>query len=772
MINKKIISAVAVWASLFYLLAPGAFPQGPTDEERVVTAVKIEGNKSISGETVLSKVKTKAGDKFSQDVINEDIKRLYGTEFFTDVSVDVKDKSPGQAAVTFIVKEKPVIDDIVFKGNTAFRAQKLKSTMKSKPNEMLNLVLLTQDMSDLRSLYIKKGYPQVEIKYELDIDKETNKARVTVIINEKTRVRVEKIDIKGNKAIKTADIRKVMGTKTAWLFSTGNFNEDTFQEDMEKIKSMYDDKGYLDAVIEPELDYSQDGTELSITLDITEGKQYKIGDMTIKGNLVLPEKDVRSKISMRPGKPFSNRQLRVDVVSVRQFYYRYGYMNVAVEVDKQLNASTGDIDIIYDIDAREPVYVGKIEIRGNIRTKDVVVRRELRVYPGDRFNGDKIIRSKERIYNLGFFENVSFDTEPTDTPDVQNLVVTVKETKTGEFSFGGGYSSVDMLIGFVEITQRNFDILNWPYFTGAGQYLAIKAELGMVRNNFNISWTDPWILGWPFSFGFDAYNTSHNKSGDVGWAYDEMRTGGDLKLGKNLTDELRADLVYRLERIKISNIDDNSSQDLKDESGSNNVSSLLLDMTYDSRDNVFNPGRGWIVNGSIENAGGIILGDKNYIKGTAGVSFYYTFFERFVLELKGRAGMESAYGKSDSVPIYERFFAGGINTIRGYKERRVGPRDPGSNEPIGGDSIFLANAELTFPLYENMLKGAVFYDIGNVWQRSGDFIRGGNFKAGTGVGVRVKTPLGPVRVDWGYPLNSNYDDERTGEFYFSMSRGF
>ena len=243
-------------------------------------------------------------------------------------------------------------------------------------------------------------------------------------------------------------------------------------------------------------------------------------------------------------------------------------------------------------------------------------------------------------------------------------------------------------------------------------------------------------------------------------------------LGKNLTDQLKADLTYRLERIRISNIDDTSSQDLKNENGSNNVSSIVLDMTYDSRDNVFNPGRGWMATGSIENAGGIILGDKNFIKGTAGLSVYCTFFEKFTLEVKGRMGLESAYGDSDTVPIYERFFAGGINTIRGYKERRVGPRDPGSNEPIGGDSILLGNAELTFPLYENMLKGVIFYDIGNVWKRSNDFINGGNFKAGTGLGVRVKTPLGPVRVDWGYPLNTNYDDERTGEFYFSMSRGF
>lgn len=770
--KHKLTPALVFCAIIFSAVLTQAFGQvAPADQDKTIVAVKVENNRTVSAETILSKIKTKAGDKFSQDIINEDIKRLYATEYFTDVSVDVKDIEGG-VNVTIIVEEKPVIDDIVFKGNTALRAQKLKSTMKSKPNEMLNLVLLTQDIADLKTLYVKKGYPQAEIRHEVDIDRETNKARITITIDEKTRVRVGSVKIAGNKAIKTGPILKVMGTKSAWIFSTGIFKEDTFQEDLEKIKALYDDIGYLDAAITPEMDYEEGGTVLDIIVNIDEGKCYKIGDLTIKGNLTLPEKDVRSKIAMKPGKPFSNRALRVDVVSLKQYYYQYGYMNVMVDVEKTLNNATGNIDITYNIDAREPVYVGKIEIRGNLRTKDVVVRRELRVYPGERFDGEKIKRSKERIYNLGFFENVSFDTEPTDTPDIQNLVVTVKETKTGEFSFGGGYSSVDLLIGFVEITQRNFDLLNWPTFTGGGQSLAIKAEIGMVRNNFNLSWTDPWIFGLPYSFGFDAYNMSHNKRGDIGWSYDETRTGGDLRLGKEITDNLRAGAVYRLELVRISDIIDTASQDLKDEGGSNWISSIMGDLTYDTRDNVFNPGKGWIANGTIENAGGILSGDKTYVKGTTGASYYHTFFEKFVLEVKGRMGLSKAYSSSNEVPIYERFFAGGANTIRGYKERNVGPRDPGSNVPIGGEAILLGNAEVTFPLYENVLKGAMFYDIGNVWRRSGDFINGGNFRAGAGLGVRVKTPLGPVKVDWGYPLNTNYEDDRTGEFYFSMSRGF
>lgn len=767
----KIIPACVVSAVLFLVSSAVLYPQPASNEGRTIASVKVKNNRVISAETVLSKIKTKAGDTFGQDVVNDDIKRLYATQYFTDISIDVEEA--GEALeVTFIVEEKSIIEDIVFKGNTVLRAQKLKSTMKSKPNEMLNLTLLAQDIAELKNLYMKKGYPLVDITYALDVDSQTNKATITITVDEKTHIKVSSVTIEGNKAIKTNRIKKMLGTKPAWLFNPGVFKEEALEEDIDRIRAVYDDIGYMDTEVIPKLSYTDNGTLLNITLEIKEGKQYLIGDITLNGSLVLPEKDVRGRTTMKKGKPFSVRSLREDASAIRQLYYKYGYMNVVVDVEKDLNVATGSIDIIYNIDAKELVYVGKIEVRGNTKTKDVVIRREVRIYPGEKFNGDKIRRSKERIYNLGFFENVSFDTEPTDSPNSQDLVVNIKETKTGEFSFGGGYSSVDMLLGFVEITQRNFDILNFPSFTGAGQNLSIKAEIGMVRNNFNIGWTEPWIFGYPYLFGFDVYRASHNKEGDVGWAYDETRTGGDLRFGKEFTDTFRGDLIYRAEEVKISDVVDNASKDFKDEAGTNWISSLMLDLTHDTRDNIFNPTRGYVVGGSIQDAGGIFLGDKDFLKGTASAAYYYTFFEKIVLEIRGRAGLENAYGDSDEVPVYERFYAGGANTIRGYKERRVGPRDPGSNEPIGGEALLVGNAEITFPIYEKVVKGAVFYDAGNVWRRAEDFIAGGNYRSGAGVGIRVKTPVGPVKVDYGYPLNSNYDDDRTGEFYFSMSRGF
>ncbi|MFH1189284.1 MAG: outer membrane protein assembly factor BamA [Candidatus Omnitrophota bacterium] len=757
-----VILAVLVAAAMWPVFAQ-------TSEGKTITAVKVENNKAISAEIILSKVKTKAGDPFNQEVINEDLKRLYATDYFTDVSVDVRETAGGVEAI-FLVEEKSVIEDIDFKGNAAFKAPKLKSLLKSKPNEMLNLAVLAQDVAEIRDFYSKKGYPFAEVKYEINVDKDTGKARVTITIDEKTRVKVTAIEISGNKAIKTGEIRKVLSTKPAWLFNPGVFKDEVLQEDLERIKSLYDDIGYLDAETVPDLQYSADGQTLKIVISVKENKQYMVGDIKITGDLVLPEKDVRSRITLKSGKPFSNRALRQDSSEIKQLYYNHGYMNAIVDVERNFNDATGNIDIAFNIDGKEPVYVGMINIHGNMKTREIVVRRELRIYPGEKFNGDKIKRSKERLYNLGYFENVSFDTEPTETPDIQNLIVTVKETKTGEFSFGGGYSSVDMLVGFVEITQRNFDIMNFPTFTGGGQNLTIKAELGMVRSDYNISWTDPWIFGMPYAFGFDLYRAAHARKNDIGWAYDETRTGGDVRLGKDFTDEIRGLLTYRLENVKISNLADSATEELSKEVGSNYISSMTFDLTYDTRDNIFVPTSGFIVNGSIEDAGGIFFGDRDYVKGTGMAAYYHSFFEKVVLELKARGGIAGAYGDSDEVPIYERFFAGGANTIRGYRERRIGPR--ASDQSIGGDSIIVVNAEATFPLYEKILKGAVFYDFGNVWAKSGDFLVGGDYKSGAGVGLRVKTPIGPVKLDYGFPLVNNYDDEKNGEFYFSMSRGF
>jgi outer membrane protein insertion porin family len=430
------------------------------------------------------------------------------------------------------------------------------------------------------------------------------------------------------------------------------------------------------------------------------------------------------------------------------------------------------MNLVYNIQSHDEIYVGKINIVGNTKTRDKIIRRELRVYPGEKYDGQKLKKSKERIYNLGYFEDVYFETTPSGQKDVKDLSISVKETKTGEFSFGGGYSSIDAWIGFVQVRQKNFDILDFPTFTGGGQDLVIRAELGTSRANYLVGWTDPWIFDYPLLFGFDVYRQEQNRSGMSGYGYDERRTGGDLKLGKEITDDLTTGLVYNLEEVKISNIPDNATEDLRREEGTNWISRLTWNTALDKRDSKYSPTKGYYFRLSLENAGGFLAGDKDFLKGWTTTSFYYSILDKLVLELKGRTGLAEAYGDSDEVPIYERFFAGGAQTIRGYKERAVGPRDRGTNAALGGEAMVIGNAEVNFPIFQKIVKGAVFYDIGNVWEEYNDVFNTSGYKQGVGAGVRVKTPIGPLKLDWGYPLNKNHDDKREGRFYFSVSHGF
>jgi len=767
MLKNSIKSLVFIVISVFFL---SFLCQAQPPQNRTVIIVKVEGNKAISSATVLSKIKTIPGSQFSQDVINDDIKRLYALGYFTDVAIDAEEHEEG-ITVTIIVEEKSVIQDIVFEGNEKMRTQRLKKIMQLGVGDMLQFSKLSEDISEIRSLYEKNGFYRVSVKYELEKSADFNEVIIKIFIDEKMRIRIKRVSLEGNKAVKKSEILDLMETRTAWFFRRGFFDDEVFADDLDRIKLHYEDKGFLDVTITPKFDHDDEKGTMYITLKIDEGSQYEVRDITINGNIILPESEIREKISLEAGKPFSFTGLRESVEGVRALYYYKGYMNAQVLVEKLVDPATKTLDICFTIDGKDVVYVGKVYIKGNSKTKDIVIRRELRAYPGDRFDGDKIRRSKERLYNLGFFEDIYFDTVPTKEPDVSDLEINVKETKTGEFSFGGGYSSIDQFMGFVQVSQRNFDILNFPYFTGDGQHLGVRAEIGMVRRDFDVSWTEPWILDYPLSFGFDAYHRTHLRKSDVGYGYEEVRTGGDLRFGKEFMEYYTASLMYKLENVNITDVSPEATQDLRDEEGDNWLSTLMTGVQFDNRDNIYSPTRGWYLGSSLNNTGGFLGGDKDFLKGFFWSNFYISPINKLVLELKGRAGLANEYGNTEKVPIYERFYAGGAETIRGYRERKVGPRDPSSNDPIGGEGLMIGNAELTFPIYEKLIKGAVFYDIGNVWGNIEDFAQGG-YKQGAGIGVRVKTPIGPIKVDWGYPLSENHDDDREGQFYFSVSHGF
>ena len=755
----------------FFLLAQFVFAQPP--EGKKVKEIKIMNNKIVSSATIRAKLKTRKGMVFSQDVLNEDLKRLYGLGFFEDIAIDVEEEEDG-FVVSFIVSEKPVIDAIFFEGNKAINQEKLRNEVSIKEDDIFNRTKVNRDLTAIRKLYESKGFQLANVDYEVEVDEDRNRAQVIFMITEKQRIRVKSIDFFGNYSIPDKDLKKLMVTKTQFLFfiQPGYFKSEEFEADVERIEMYYRQNGYLDVKIQRDLEYSEDGTKMYITINIEEGKQYMTGSVSIKGNERFPEEEIREKFRTKTGEPFSEPAMGGDVLNIQQYYYDRGYMNCNVVSDRVFDAATGDINVTYNIMEGDLIYVDKVRIQGNDKTKDVVIRRELRAYPGEPFQGAEIRKSKERLYNLGYFEEVVLDTEPGSAPDKRDLVVRVKETKTGEFAFGGGYSSVDRLVGFIQVNQRNFDALNFPTFTGGGQVLNVRAELGSIRQNYMVSWTDPWILGYPLLFGFDVYRTEHERTVDVGYLFSEKRHGGDIRLGKEFTDNFRASAMYKIEKIDISNISKSASGDLMEEEGDNWVSRIMFSLNYDTRDNRFTPTEGFLVGTSVENAGGFLGGDKDFVKYGLFGNRYFSFLDKkLVLELSSSLNFADSYGDTDKMPIYERYYAGGANTIRGYKERYVSPRDSASDDPIGGNVRLLSSAEAIFPIVEKIIKGAVFIDAGEVWEEMSDTFSS-NLKYGTGVGLRVKTPMGPVKLDYGWPLSDNRGDDKKGRFYFSMSHGF
>lgn len=747
-----------------------AGPAAEAQQGAIVKSVEVKGNKAISTESIMAKIKTRTGQLYYAQMARDDIKRLYEMGFFSDIALDLEDEDGG-VKVIFRVEERPIVEDIRIEGAKFVSRSGLLHKMKSRAGQYLNLSLLKEDLAVIKKEYERKGLPDAKIEHTIDTDASTAKAKITISITEGRRTKIRRIFVDNNRYFSDAKILGLIKTKKAWLFNAGFFKEEEFNEDLERIKAFYLKNGYLDAKADYRLDYDN-RQDLYIRVVVDEGKQYMVGNIAVTGVEQLSEVEVRSSLkACLPGGIFTHDALKEDVAHIQGFYFGKGYIFVQVKEATSLDVSGGTVDISYAIVENEVAYVDRIEIRGNQKTQDKVVRRELRIKPGERFDGDKLKRSKERLYNLGFFEEVNYDIEPGSEPNKRNLVVDVKEAKTGSFSFGGGYSSIDQAIGFIEIQQKNFDWKNLKTFTGAGQDLKLRAEMGAVRQNYELSFTEPWMFDHPVSSGFDIYKRIHDKESDVGYGYVEKRTGGDVRVGYEFSEYLKGGATYRLEEVDISAVDSTATADLKNEEGKNLISSMEFSLTRDTTDNVFNPTKGRVLSGSYEVAGGPFGGDKHFNKFFALATQYFPLFTKAVLQFQARAGIAQPFNDEEKVPIYERFYAGGANTIRGYEERSVGPADSITSDPLGGEAFFVGNIECMVPLLA-FVKGAVFMDTGNVWGEASDFGRGG-FKTGFGFGVRVKTPIGPLKLDYGIPLNKQAGKEnKGGRFHFSMSHGF
>ncbi len=741
-----------------------------------VLAVDVSGTKSIAKETVLAKVQTKPGGPYSDRVVSEDIRRIFALGYFTDVKAETQSLPEGLRLV-FVVKEKPSIASIDVEGNRFLRRARLIELLAISPGVLYDPRKVKEGIDQVTAEYVRKGYAQATVVSRVKTHEAANTTTLYLLVDEGPRMRISQVLVEGNQAFSDRRIRKLLKTKRRrWIFMAGVYDEKVVEEDLERVRAFYRKQGYQDVQVTQEVLRDPSGRGLYVHLKVDEGLQHRVGQVAIDGTVLFPEREIRQVIALKPGAVYSEDALQEDLRRIKQYYGDRGYIHAAVSPEPRLDPASKRVNLTYRITEHELVYVNRIDVQGNLRTKDVIVRRELRIYPGEPFNGAKIRKSLDRLYNLGYFEEVSVDTEPTQTPDREDLTVEVKEAKTGSFSFGGGFSSVDRLVGLVELEQRNFDLLDYPTFTGAGQDLRLRAEVGTVRRFFDISFTEPWIFGHPLSFGVDLYNRTRLRSRNLGLGFEEEQRGAGFRLGKELADVVQVGVSYQLFRTEISDVVQEASADLKAEQGRNVVSEVGTSASFDRRDNRFDPTRGYFLFTSADVAGGMFGGDKDFVRFQTGASGYVPHFDRFVLESRVRAGIVDAYGDSNEVPIFERFFGGGSGTVRGFRERRVGPSDPASNDPIGGESTFVGTVEEVMTVVKDergkaILRGSVFVDVGDVWRRVGEF--GESLKAGTGVGARVNTPIGPVRLDLGFPITEPDDDEgRKPRFHFNISRSF
>jgi outer membrane protein insertion porin family len=747
------------------------YAQQPGQAGTVVSDIEVKGNRTIGSEKIVSQIKLRPGQPYNENVVSEDIKRIYETGFFRDISVDVRDADGGKVTVVFTVDEKPVIRDILFKGNRQVGSRRLEKLSELKDGVFIDELKLREAENLIWGFYVKQGYPEVDIDSELRVDRDTNQATVVFTIQEQGRFRIRNVYIRGNVAYSDRKIRSLIKTRKKWLFGGGLFKQQVLEDDLERIKEFYRLQGFANVTVDYSIEKNASNEWIYVTVSINEGPRYQVGNIEIEGVDVLDKALVRRQIELKNGDIYSEQNVRRQANNITQLYFNEGYIFTQVSPLSYVNPQNDMVDLTFRVSESDLIYINRIDVRGNLRTKDKVIRRELTVKPGEPFDGDKLQRSKQNLENLGFFEEVRFEPEATGTPDQQNLAVEVTEAKTGSFSFGGGYSSVDQLIGFVELRQRNFDWKNWPYFTGAGQDLSLSFQTGSTVDEYSLSFTEPWLFDLPVSFGFDLFSRSHDRESDSGYGYDQKRQGGQLRLGRRFGDQVNVGTSYRYEQIDISDISEDASNELRKEEGSNNISAIGLSASYDTRDNVFNPRRGLFTSLATDLAGGPFGGDKEFYKLYHNLSLYVPVFKKAVVELRLRSGWADAYGDSVELPIYERFFAGGASTIRGYHERKVGPIDPISEDPIGGEAMFVGNIELTQPVGE-VLKLAVFFDTGNVWARQEDFL-GDDLFSSVGLGARVKTPLGPISVDYGFPLDEEPgEDKKEGRWHFNISRDF
>jgi len=738
--------------------------------------VQFVGPSTLSKERVLESIATKLGQPFNDRMVDEDVKVLYATGQISNARIFAEPVTGG-LKVTVLVQGRPKIEEVLIEGSSAIPMNKIRKELATKPGDAYSEERIADDRQKIIKLYEDKNYTKVKVDTSVS-ELPSKRMRVVFRIDEGPKLVVRNIDFVGNLSVKPTDLKKVMKTKTANLLSfltkDGRLIPANMDDDEEAIRTLYQNRGFADAKV-TNVRTEPDGDKgINLIITVVEGPQYRLHRLNIEGANVIPTGTLEQEMKMKSGSLYTPDGMGADMKKIRDLYGAKGYVDMNVQ-PQVTPVSDGELDLTYRIDEGVQSYINLISVQGNTHTKDKVIRREMAVTPGALYDSTLVDLSKSRLMNLNYFSKVDMVPEDTLVPGRKDIKVIVDEKKTGSLNFGAGYSTIDSLIGFAELQQSNFDLFNWPDFTGGGQRFRTRVQYGIQRKDFTASLTEPWFMGYQLSLGGEFFYHEANYLSPV---YQQSNLGAAVQLRKAITPLLAANLEYRPEQIKIYDI--NTSQVPSNsaiQTDANNSpyfkSAIMAGLNYDTRDSLFLTRKGEQVNFTFFGAGGGLGGNvQDYGLRLDGQKFFQLPWD-CILQLKGAVAAVNSWSTGSqgvgTPPIFDELYLGGANDMRGFYYRSVSPVDSRNNF-VGGNSLGYGTMEGTFPIFPRV-RGALFTDWGFVNANSYDYYWD-NLCGDVGIGVRLELPIGPVRIDWGYPVRYQSYNKSNGQFNFTVGYQF
>ncbi|MBE7539278.1 MAG: outer membrane protein assembly factor BamA [Opitutaceae bacterium] len=736
--------------------------------------VKFVGAANVNEQVVRANMQMREGGPVDDAIIDGDIRSLYRTGLFEFIEIKQETRPDHTKNIVVEVTPKFRVLSVKFEGNKKVKSRRLEKEIKTKANFALDERQVKEDAEKVREYYQKAGYNQISINYSIERDRSTGFGTVIFKIREGNKVRIGEIKFVGNANVKARKLRKEMETKRWWMFSwltgSGRFKDDQFEDDIDKVRDYYREQGYLDVEIDNDkikYDYPSPN-RLVLTINVVEGKQYHIGEITFNGNKLYQTGLLRLILRQKSGMVFHPSKLDEDVTALEDFYGRDGYLDTRVRLNRKPNIATGNIDIEYQVQESEKYYVESVKIEGNTKTKSIVILRELVLGPGEVFDMVRMKISKQRLENTRFFEDVNMTPETSNIPSRRNLKVAVKEGRTGNLTFGAGFSSLEKAVIFAEITQSNFDLFNRrSFFQGDGQKFRLRMQLGSQSSELVLSFEEPWLFERELALGFSIFRTSSDYDSAF---YEEIRTGGEVYLRKRLFELVEAKLAYSAQQVQIKNVEQNFQ--LYFPEGKSFLSTVSLQMLRDTRDKIVNTTMGNRAELNLDLSSSAIGSDFNYYKAEFRGSQFFPIFDTQsqVVAIYGRIGVLDTFGRNDKgKPRFEYFTLGGPYNLRGFEYRDVGPKNP-SGEPIGGQSYGFLSVEYTIDIV-SPIRFAIFYDAGFVNEGPYDF-NPSKYNDNFGFGLGLFVAGAPLRLDFGIPITGDRFNKKGNQFNFSFGTRF